>query len=132
YVPLDQHLKRIVVRFYGPVWIMCGLDEFRWYSIARPNQLHGLVIDREGNPYDFGAGVRGVAIDADGLDRELAACLIITTQNMLHERSSAVGFSMMKREGFMHPRRSYPPRSPVSCAPWIAAAQRWPAIHASH
>ena len=84
---LDRGLECIVEGGDDPVRVLRSYKKFRGYWITGAPELYGIIINGIAAPQHFAAGIGGVALGSDELQDCLAACFIITMQNMLPEKN---------------------------------------------
>jgi hypothetical protein len=79
----------------NPVPILCSSEKLNRHRIARAPQLHGVIVDGVAATENLSGWVSRVALRTDNLQDRLAACFIITMQNMRRGGRCSIGKEML-------------------------------------
>ena len=94
---LDHSFKRVPEGGGVPVAALGGYDKFSRHWIAGTPELHWIVINGIGAAEHFGGGIGGIAGGTDSFQDCLAACFVVTMQDMPSKRNigcMSIGFQI--------------------------------------
>src|SRR6516165_2407377 len=90
-VLLDRRFEMVAVGSGVPIRVASSFEPHRRRRIAQKPELHRPVVDSIGRAQKFSGRVSRVLVYADLFQDCLAACFIITMQNMLPETNIGSG-----------------------------------------